>query len=124
MASSGDANEGLKVSPLPFPFSWERLLRFVVPGISAIYISGFLVSVLHFAQYGVVSHDLLRAQYFLAGAWLLLPIVWLSAIGSMLQMGWLDGSEPLFATWDPDTHRGSSGFHPAPALLIFYIQMI
>jgi preprotein translocase subunit Sss1 len=59
------------VSPLRDQF--EQWTKIAVAVVAIVYVVGFIVHTLYLGAYGVLAVSLLRAQYILAGVWLLAP---------------------------------------------------
>jgi hypothetical protein len=53
----------------------EQWSKIAVAAVAIVYVCGFLVHTLYLGAYGLAAMNLLRAQYILAGVWLLSPLV-------------------------------------------------
>jgi len=53
----------------------EQWSKIAVASVAIVYVLGFVVHTLYLGSYGVAAVNLLRAQYILAGVWLLAPLV-------------------------------------------------
>src|SRR5262245_51065517 len=59
----------------------EQWTKATVGAVGILYVLGFLVHTLYLGSYGITVVNLLRTQYILAGAWLMMPPVLLCALG-------------------------------------------
>lgn len=90
----------------------EQWSKIGVAGVAIVYVLGFVVHTLYLGAYGMAAVNLLRAQYVLAGVWLLAPLALIGGAAALIV---------YLRELNVDEHHPRTPPHEYAVIIVLYI---